>query len=65
MTKAERERGPGSDFHYEATAMGRIMAARSDVFDDGSPLPDPMPARDANGERIFLHYRPLRWLREP
>lgn len=28
-------------------------------------LPEPMPARTAAGEQVWLHYWPLRWERHP
>lgn len=58
LTQAQHERGPGSQFHRDQTNNGFVLASRN-------ALPDPMPGRDADGTPVWLHYRPIRWLRHP
>lgn len=55
-------RDPGSDFHKDATELGKLLAHPETTFLD---LPEPMPARTEDGEQVWLHYRPLRWERHP
>lgn len=45
-------------------AMVRWWARRK-AREERAGLPEPMPARNEAGERVYLHYRPLRWEKTP
>ena len=52
--------------HYERwrrTPEGRRVIKQKIPESELIGIPEPMPARDARGERVWLHYRPLRWER--